>query len=1456
MTTNHQSVAPFTIAQLDLHQILESLPDCVKILDLEGRLCYMNQSGQQLFDIDNFNECHGRAWTDFWQGKDQQAAIAAIAAAKSGNSGKFQGYCPTLSGTPRWWDVVVSPIHNPQGEVEQLLVVSRNITQLKQTEQQLQIYADVVQATQIGIVVWQLETANDPGSFRLLIANAAASEITAVHFETLIGQTMATCFPELLQTSLVQQYLRVIHTQQAIDFGEVPYSADAVQAGIYTLKAFPLPNQCIGLAFENVTTRKALETALSDSEERFRRMTETIQDVFWMSMPAEQRLIYISPAYEQVWGRSRAELYANYQDWIEAIHPDDRPYVQANLQALPQVGQYDVEYRIVRPNGEIRWVRDRGYPIAEPTGEMRQVAGVAEDITDRKVAEAALRDSEAQFRQLADAVPQLVWTALPDGKVDYLNGQWLQYTGIAPEVFYEWGWQQIVHPDDLSGTLTAWAGALQTGAPIDIKHRFRRLDGQWRWHLVRGILFQNDAGQASKWFGTCTDIHESEMREQNARFLEDLGDCLRVSETADDTMGTVARLLGQYLEATRCCFAEIEDAADQWTVSHDYASVAELPSLVGNHPISAYPPDVVTALRAGRSVNVTDTITDPMTAAFNATQYQPLGIRSFVVVPLLRERQWVAALGVFMNVPRAWEEHELLLITTVVERTWNAIENLRLLSELQTSEARFRNMADNAPMMVWVTDPTGYCTYLSRSWYEFSGQTEATGLGFGWLEATHPNDRAAAEAIFLAANERQEAFQLEYRLQRQDGQYRTCIDAAKPWFGANGEFKGFIGSVVDIDDRIQAETALRESEQRFRLMADAVPQIVWITDAEGRVEFFNKQWSDYTGVPYEPLTAAEVAAHFIHPEDSDRTIAAFNDAQRTGSIFTIEHRVRSAAGTYHWFLVRAEPYRDPQTGEIIRWFGASIDIHDRKQAEAELQASEARYRLLAEVIPQFVWITDAAGQNEYVNQRFCDYTGLTAEHMRGLNWLSIIHPDDLERTRDRWLAAVNSGQFYEIEYRFRRHDGTYRWFLGQGIPLEDEPGCIRQWFGTCTDIEPQKQVEQARLRLLQQEQAAREHAENANRIKDEFLAVLSHELRSPLNPILGWAKLLQQGNLDATRTKAALAAIDRNAQLQAQLIDDLLDISRILRGKLGLDAAPVDLRGVIAAALETVHLAAEAKSLHIQTTISPDVGVVIGDAGRLQQVVWNLLSNAVKFTPHNGQIFVTLTQAGTHAQMQVRDTGKGINSDFLPFVFEHFRQEDGATTRKFGGLGLGLAIARQIVELHGGQITVGSPGEGQGATFTVRLPLAPRSNEWPATESASVAVEEGLQGIRILVVDDELDSRDFVTFVLEQAGAIVTSVASGIEALQIMEQADPNLIISDIGMPEMDGYMLMRQMRSLTWRRDSSQQDQHIPAIALTAYAAEFDQQQAIQAGFQQHLAKPVEPDRLVREIVKLLSNR
>jgi signal transduction histidine kinase len=396
-------------------------------------------------------------------------------------------------------------------------------------------------------------------------------------------------------------------------------------------------------------------------------------------------------------------------------------------------------------------------------------------------------------------------------------------------------------------------------------------------------------------------------------------------------------------------------------------------------------------------------------------------------------------------------------------------------------------------------------------------------------------------------------------------------------------------------------------------------------------------------------------------------------------------------------------------------------------------------------------------------------------------------------------------------------------------------------------------LEKERSELLARERAARTQAEEANRAKDEFLAIVSHELRTPLSAMLGWSRMLATGKLDPTSITRGIEAIERNARAQTQLIGDLLDISRITTGKLRLNARPLKLDGIITDTIDAMGPTAQAKQISLQATLDDDVGFISGDSDRLQQIVWNLLSNAIKFTPAAGRVEVSVNRVGTYVQLVVADTGQGISAEFLPHVFERFRQADSSTTRKFGGLGLGLSIVRHLVELHGGLIQVHSDGENQGARFTVVFPVLTQfeeasnreSNEPP--EYCTAMDEPSLTGLRVLVVDDDPDSRAVIAEMLLQFGAEVLTAASAYEALQAVELWAPHVLLSDIEMPIEDGYSLLQKVRSGDGKRGN-----FIPAAALTAYGRPTDRVRALKAGFQTYLAKPVDPHELALVVASL----
>jgi signal transduction histidine kinase/CheY-like chemotaxis protein len=397
-------------------------------------------------------------------------------------------------------------------------------------------------------------------------------------------------------------------------------------------------------------------------------------------------------------------------------------------------------------------------------------------------------------------------------------------------------------------------------------------------------------------------------------------------------------------------------------------------------------------------------------------------------------------------------------------------------------------------------------------------------------------------------------------------------------------------------------------------------------------------------------------------------------------------------------------------------------------------------------------------------------------------------------------------------------------------------------------------LEAKRQQLLASEQDARHAAEEANRLKDEFLSTVSHELRTPLTAINGWAQMLRAGRLNAAQSARALETIVRNAKSQNQLINDLLDVSRIIAGKMRLEVEPLDLGSIIEAAIETVRPAAAAKGIHLSAMLAPMADTMSGDAERLQQVVWNLLSNAVKFAPNGGRVEVRLKRAESHVEIIVADNGPGIKPEFLPYVFDRFRQENSAASRQKGGLGLGLAIVRHIVELHGGTVRVASEGPGKGATFTVALPVARRRSVSPDEARDAAAGERltpqnlpSLVGMRALFVDDEADARELITMILADCGAEVRTAASATEALAACDEWQPDVLISDIGMPGEDGYTLMKVLRARETARGG-----HIPAIALTAYARREDRMRALSVGYERHVPKPIEPGELLAAVASL----
>ncbi|VXD23132.1 putative Histidine kinase [Planktothrix serta PCC 8927] len=707
----------------------------------------------------------------------------------------------------------------------------------------------------------------------------------------------------------------------------------------------------------------------------------------------------------------------------------------------------------------------------------------------------------------------------------------------------------------------------------------------------------------------------------------------------------------------------------------------------------------------------------------------------------------------------------------------------------------------------------------------------------------------------------------------------------EPLRNSEDELIGVTCAAVDISDYKQVKFALRQSDTILNTFLSSSPIGLAVFDRNLRYLYANETLAAMNGLPLKEHIGrrlGEVVPH-IRAEFAPLLEQVIETRQ---PLLNREFRGQIYPGDeIHHYLANHFPVC-LSDGEVLGVGVTVMDITELKRAEAALRESEAtasaraeELKTFMETVPAAVWIAhDPQCHRMTANLAAHELVQLPSEGIVTATPADGRYPFAFKiqhQGRDIPLEdlpmqkAGRTGENIEAEFEFVFENGEVRFIYGRAVPLRGEVGEIRGVIGAFLDVSDRKRAEQEREQLLIRERAAREEAEGANRIKDEFLAILSHELRSPLNPILGWTKLLQTRKFDSQATAHALETIERNAKLQTQLIEDLLDISRILRGKMVLHQEPVNLITTIESALETVKLAAEAKGIQVQFEVIEQQGIgtvaplevwshflpkssftkhniyVLGDKTRLQQVIWNLLSNAIKFTPSGGFVNIRLESKQGQAYLQVKDTGIGINPQFLPYVFDYFRQQDGTTTRKFGGLGLGLAIVRHLTELHGGTVSAESLGEGCGAVFVVKLPLMEYEIEAPQAQKPKI---EGidLTGLRVLAVDDEPDIRDLIEFILEKAGAEVRAIGSAREALNLIKEFSPDVLVSDIGMPDMDGYMLITEVRKTS----------AIPAIALTAYAGETNNSLALAAGFQIHLAKPVEPDELVVCIAALTKCR
>jgi len=808
----------------------------------------------------------------------------------------------------------------------------------------------------------------------------------------------------------------------------------------------------------------------------------------------------------------------------------------------------------------------------------------------------------------------------------------------------------------------------------------------------------------------------------------------------------------------------------------------------------------------------------------------------------------------------------------MVIRAWGTQRDITTQKQaeeaLRASEERYRLLTELSPDGVVVAGADGTIHLVNPSVLEMLGTTAEDATGRNIFDFVAPECQDCCRDLMKTVmTDGAAARQVEGTLRSVAGQ-RIPVEVSAVRF--NGHQQSALLVIHDLTGRKQAEAERErwsreiESERdRLSRILEQMPIGVIIAEApSGRLVFHNLEASRLLHRPFLVADDYRGYAKFgaLRPDGLPYQAEEYPAARslKAGEIVKseeIKYRLEDATEAY--FSVNSAPIYDSE-GRMVLTIVTLIDIAERKRAEEALRESEERFSKAFKASPDALVISRIAdGVVLEVNDSFVSLSGYAREEIIGRSTLQLgLYADPSFRERALKILQEQS-VVRDFELTLTRKSGEMRWclFSAEAMDLRGE----HCWLTIGRDITERKHAEEERERLLLKEKEAREEAEMASRMKDEFLATISHELRTPLTAILGWAHMLNRGCLSPSQMRHALEVIERSAKSQAGLVDDILDTARIIAGRLKLDAHPIQIAPVLQTAIDVIRPSAEAKRIALQVDIEDPYSIIFGDTNRVQQVMWNLLSNAVKFTREGGRVEARLIRAGGHVEITVTDTGVGVDSEFLPYVFDRFRQADSTSTRKYGGLGLGLAIVRHVVEMHGGTVAASSPGKGLGATFTVRFPIASQDivrqpeqrrsapDMKPPTQPARMEDGQDLGGVRVLVVDDDLDTLEMLKIILKNRGAEVVTAASARDALKVLEHSLPDVLISDLAMPEQDGYALLKHIR-----QRGPEQGGSLPAVALTAYARNEDRARALTAGFQKYLAKPVDPHELVSAVANL----
>jgi PAS domain S-box-containing protein len=1311
-----------------LRSALDALATHVAVLDLDGVILAVNEAWRRFADDNGFGEPRFGVGENYLVvceqsmhggGTDEgRVAAGGIRAVAAGEIDRFTiDYpCHPPHGE-RWFQMCVTRATSPAGA--RLVVAHEDITERKRGDERHRAFIE-----HSSEAIWRFELA-EPLSValdeqaqidhayqhaRLAECNDATARMYGYERAAdLIGAPLTRLLPRDDPSNV--EYLR-----RFVASGYRLTDAESHEVARDGSPRFFL-NNLIGMVVDghlvrawgtqrDVTRLKLAEVALRDSERKLRLALDAAGLGIWELHADGSRTL--SDTYVDVVGAAPT----TQDGYLDIVHPDDRSELVARVQtAVRERGSYRYEYRVQPPGAAERWVAGYGRVVRSDGGNPDRMIGVVMDVTARRQAETQ-REEARRSMQLALAVARAgVWEwqvatnrVLGDESLARLFGighEDIVAGGVSVERF-----RAPIHPDDLQRVDRAMQPILTAGGEFESEFRVLGSDRAPRWVAARGKVELDASGALVRLTGLVFDVTAQKESERDAAVLVELGERIRTVDDARELCTAVERLLDERFDETHHVLA-----ADTGPDAGE-AGAGDTAGFASQHD-RLLSRDAIADLHAGRTVVVNER---DLSAAKPGERAR--GVSALVAVPRLGETGWSFTLFAVAGRPREWRAHEIALLETVAERTWNAVEKLRLAARLRVSEQRYRSLVSATAAIVGVTDPEGRFVAAQPGWEAYTGQSWDEHGGYGYLNAIHPDDREAAAHAWQTARDEGAVFEYEARLRHAaSDSYRYCVARVIPVRNAAGAIREWVSSIVDVDEQRRAEMRIRASDAEWRLVFESARDFAIFTLA------------------------------------ADRRVTRWNPG-----------------------ATRLLGYED---AEII---GQVADV---------LFTPEDRAALVPE---------------------------------------------------QEVASVLTSGRAEDERWHLRK-DGSRFWASGLMMPLANERGETIGFVKIMRDMTVGKWAAEEREELLRIAERARADAESASRAKDDFLATLSHELRSPLQAAMGWAALLRSGNLSGVQLDKAVKTVERSIRHQVRLVDDLLDVSRILTGKLHLETTTVDLVLVIEQLREEMQVDVRGKGLDLVVAVER-CGTVLGDAQRITQIFRNLLTNAIKFTPAGGRIEIVGCDRDDGVVVAVSDTGQGIAADFLPHIFDRFSQADSSMTRQHGGLGLGLGIVRHLVQMHGGSIAAESAGVGEGATFRVRLPHGAST---PGDQSMRIAGESGagsLRGVLVGLVDDDANARDALALLLQEIGARVVTASSAHEALNLFSSARPDVIVSDLGMPDHDGFWLARELRAL---------GSTVPMIALSGFAAADVKARVLAEGFRAHVSKPAGRRELAESIANVL---